>query len=152
MPGYIDMTVVWLVAMIILLIIEGVVPGLVSIWFALGALAALISALFGAPIWLQVVWFFLVSIISLALTRPLAKKYVNSRVQPTNADAVIGKDCIVVEDIDNILGVGAVVVGGKTWSARSVDENVKPKKGEMVKALRIDGVKLIVEPVSGQDK
>lgn len=152
MPGYIDMTVVWLVAMIILLIIEGVVPGLVSIWFALGALAALVSALFGAPIWLQVVWFFLVSIISLALTRPLAKKYVNSRVQPTNADAVIGKDCIVVEDIDNILGVGAVVVGGKTWSARSVDENVKPKKGEMVKALRIDGVKLIVEPVSGQDK
>lgn len=150
-PGFIDMTVVWLVAMIILLIIEGVVPGLVSIWFALGALAALISALFGAPIWLQLVWFLLVSIISLALTRPLAKKYVNSRVQPTNADAVIGKDCIVVEDIDNILGAGAVVVGGKTWSARSVDENVKPKKGETVKALRIDGVKLIVEPVPGQD-
>lgn len=151
MPGFIDMTVVWLVAMIILLIIEGVVPGLVSIWFALGALAALISALFGAPIWLQIVWFFLVSIISLALTRPLAKKYVNSRVQPTNADAVIGKDCIVVEDIDNILGVGAVVVGGKTWSARSVDENVKPRKGETVKALRIDGVKLIVAPADVRD-
>lgn len=151
MPGFVDMTVVWLVAMIILLIIEGVVPGLVSIWFALGALAALISALFGAPIWLQIVWFFLVSIISLALTRPLAKKYVNSRVQPTNADAVIGKDCIVVEDIDNILGVGAVVVGGKTWSARSVDENVKPRKGETVKALRIDGVKLIVAPADVRD-
>lgn len=147
MPLFIDMTVVWLVAMIILLIIEGVVPGLVSIWFALGALAALISALLGAPLWLQVVWFLLVSVISLALTRPLAKKYVNGRVQPTNADAVLGKDCIVTEDIDNILGVGAVVVGGKTWSARSADESVKIKKGETVKALRIDGVKLIVTPI-----
>lgn len=146
MLGYIDITVVWLVAMIILLIIEGVVPGLVSIWFALGALAALISALFGAPVWLQIVWFLLVSVVALAVTRPLAKKYVNSRVQPTNADAVIGKDCIVTEDIDNILGVGAVVVGGKTWTARSQGEGIKLKKGETVKAVRIDGVKLIVVP------
>lgn len=144
--AFIDMTVVWLVAMIILLVIEGVVPGLVSIWFALGALAALISALLSAPIWLQIVWFLLVSVISLALTRPLAKKYVNARVQPTNADAVLGRECIVTEDIDNVLGAGAVVVGGKTWTARSADENLKIKKGETVEALRIEGVKLIVIP------
>ena len=81
-----DMTVVWLIAMIVLLVIEGVVPGLISIWFALGALAALLSALLHAPLWLQVVWFLVVSVISLALTRPLAKKYINSRTQPTNAD------------------------------------------------------------------
>lgn len=149
--AFIDMTVVWLVAMIILLIIEGVVPGLVSIWFALGALAALISALLSAPIWLQIVWFLLVSIISLALTRPLAKKYVNAKVQPTNADAVLGRECIVTEDIDNVLGVGAVVVGGKTWTARSADENLKIEKGETVKALRIDGVKLIVVPVNVEE-
>ena len=147
MLAFIDMTVVWLVAMIILLVIEGVVPGLVSIWFALGALAALISALLSAPIWLQIVWFLLVSIISLALTRPLAKKYVNARVQPTNADTVLGRECIVTEDIDNVLGAGAVVVGGKTWTARSADEGLKIKKGDMVKALRIDGVKLIVAPM-----
>lgn len=152
MPGFIDMTVVWLVAMIVLLIVEGIVPGLVSIWFALGALAALISALFAAPVWLQIVWFLLVSVISLALTRPLAKKYVNARVQPTNADAAIGKECIVTEDIDNILGVGAVVLGGKTWTARSEDESIKLKKGETVKAMRIDGVKLIVTPVGGNNR
>lgn len=152
MPAFIDMTVIWLVAMIILLIIEGVVPGLVSIWFALGALAALISALLCAPIWLQIVWFLLVSIISLALTRPLAKKYVNARVQHTNADAVLGRECIVTEDIDNVLGVGAVVVGGKTWTARSADDNLKIKKGETVKALRIDGVKLIVAPANVEEE
>lgn len=151
MPAFIDMTVIWLVAMIILLIIEGVVPGLVSIWFALGALAALISALLSAPIWLQIVWFLLVSIISLALTRPLAKKYVNAWVQHTNADAVLGRECIVTEDIDNVLGVGAAVVGGKTWTARSADDNLKIKKGETVKALRIDGVKLIVAPANVEE-
>ena len=145
MPAFIDMTVIWLVAMIILLIIEGVVPGLVSIWFALGALAALISALLSAPIWLQIVWFLLVSIISLALTRPLAKKYVNARVQHTNADAVLGRECIVTEDIDNVL------VGGKTWTARSADDNLKIEKGETVKALRIDGVKLIVAPANVEE-
>ena len=91
----------WLAVMIVLLIIEGVVPGLVSVWFAVGALAAMISALFEAPFWLQTVWFLIVSIASLCLTRPLVKKYVNSKVQPTNADALIGKECIVIESIDN---------------------------------------------------
>ena len=80
------MTAVWLVAMIVLLIIEGIVPGLVSIWFAIGAFAAMISAILGAPLWLQVLWFFAVSILTLCLTRPFAKKYVNSRAMPTNAD------------------------------------------------------------------
>lgn len=86
-----DMTVVWLIAMIVLLVVEGVVPGLISIWFALGALAALVSALLHAPLWLQIVWFLAVSIVALALTRPLAKKYINSKTQPTNADMLIGK-------------------------------------------------------------
>ena len=86
-----DMTVVWLIAMIVLLAVEAVVPGLISIWFALGALAALVSALLHAPLWLQIVWCLVVSVAALALTRPLAKKYINSRTQPTNADMLIGK-------------------------------------------------------------
>ena len=84
--GGIQMSVFWLVAMVVLLIIEAAVPGLISIWFAIGALAALISALFHAPVWLQLVWFLAVSILTLVLTRPLVKKYVNSRTTPTNAD------------------------------------------------------------------
>ena len=92
-PGGFSMTAVWLVAMIVLLIIEGIVPGLVSIWFAIGAFAAMISAILGAPLWLQVLWFFAVSILTLCLTRPFAKKYVNSRAMPTNADMLIGKEC-----------------------------------------------------------
>ena len=134
-----SMTAVWLVLMVVLLIIEGAVPGL-------GAFAAMISAILRAPLWLQIVWFFVVSIVSLVLTRPLVKKYVNSKAQPTNADMVIGKECRVTEDIDNIAGTGAVSVGGKIWTARTESDEVKASVGELMTAVRIEGVKLIVKP------
>ena len=142
-----DMTVVWLVAMIVLLVIEGVVPGLISIWFALGALAALVSALLHAPLWLQIVWFLVVSIAALALTRPLAKKYINAKTQPTNADMLIGKECVVRESIDNVLGAGAVSVDGKVWTARTENDDSKVPEGSRAVVVRIEGVKLIVKPV-----
>lgn len=141
-----DMPVIWLIAMVVLLIIEGIVPGLISIWFALGALAAMIASVLNAPIWLQIVWFFAVSILSLCLTRPLAKKYVNSRVQPTNADMLIGRDCIVTEEVDNLRGTGAVSVSGKIWTARAEDENVRMPEGALAQIMKIEGVKLIVRP------
>ena len=142
-----DMTVVWLVAMIVLLVIEGVVPGLISIWFALGALAALVSALLHAPLWLQIVWFLAVSIAALALTRPLAKKYINAKTQPTNADMLIGKECVVRESIDNLLGAGAVSVDGKVWTARTENDDIKVPEGSRAVVVRIEGVKLIVKPL-----
>lgn len=143
----VSMAVVWLIAMAVFLIVEGIVPGLVSIWFALGALAALIAAMVGAPLWLQLVWFVLVSIAALALTRPLARKYVNGRVTPTNADRILGRECVVREAIDNLRGTGAVAVDGKVWTARMLKENETAREGETVIARRIDGVKLIVEKV-----
>ena len=139
------MTAVWLVAMIVLLIIEGIVPGLVSIWFAIGAFAAMISAILGAPLWLQVLWLFAVSILTLCLTRPFAKKYVNSRATPTNADMLIGKECVVTEEIDNVLGTGAVTVGGKVWTARTEEPDGKAETGKVMTVVKIEGVKLIVK-------
>ena len=143
--GMMQMSVFWLIAMVVLLIIEAVVPGLISIWFALGALAALISALFHAPVWLQIVWFVAVSVIALILTRPLVRKYVNGRITPTNADMVIGKDAVVTEAIDNLHARGAVLLDGKTWTARMDREDETAVTGETVRVLRIEGVKLIVE-------
>ena len=135
----------WACAIVLFLIIEAVVPGLVSIWFAVGAIPALISALVGGPLWLQVVLFLVSSVAALVLTRPLAKKYVNSRVQPTNADMLIGKDCVVKETVDNLQGTGAVAVGGKVWTARAETEGEILPVGAVAKVLRIDGVKLIVK-------
>lgn len=143
----IQMSVFWLVAMVVLLIVEAAIPGLVSIWFAIGALAALISALFHAPVWLQLVWFLVVSVLTLILTRPLVKKYVNSRTTPTNADMGIGKDAVVTERIDNLHAKGAVLLDGKTWTARMSSETQTADVGETVRVLRIEGVKLIVEKI-----
>lgn len=138
-----NMSIVWVVIMVVFLMVEAATAGLTCIWFAIGALAALIAALFGAPIWLQLVWFFVVSVVTLYFTRPLVLKYVNSRSQPTNADMVIGKEALVTEAIDNVESAGAVAVGGKVWTARS--ENGEPiEVGSIVTVLRIEGVKLIV--------
>lgn len=138
-----NMSIVWVVIMVVFLVVEAATAGLTCIWFAIGALAALIAALFGAPIWLQLVWFFVVSVFTLYFTRPLVLKYVNSRSQPTNADMVIGKEALVTEAIDNVESAGAVAVGGKVWTARS--ENGEPiEVGSIVTVLRIEGVKLIV--------
>ena len=138
-----NMSIVWVVIMVVFLVVEAATAGLTCIWFAIGALAALIAALFGAPMWLQLVWFFVVSVVTLYFTRPLVLKYVNSRSQPTNADMVIGKEALVTEAIDNVESAGAVAVGGKVWTARS--ENGEPiEVGSIVTVLRIEGVKLIV--------
>ncbi len=96
------MPAVWIGLIVIFLVIEGLTAGLVTIWFAVGALAALIAAMFHAPLWLQLVWFFVISIAAFAVTRPLVKKYINGRTQPTNADMLIGQECLVTEDIDNL--------------------------------------------------
>ena len=144
-PLHMSMTAIWLAVMIVMLIVEGMAPGLVCIWFAFGALAAMISAMLKAPVWLQLLWFVVVSVASLAVTRPLAKKYVNANTVPTNADMAIGKDCVVTETIDNVRGTGAVTVGGKLWTARMADPDGRAEKGAVLKVLRIEGVKLIVE-------
>ena len=140
------MTVIfWAVAVVAFVILELATVGLASIWFALGALCALIAALLGAPVWLQIVWFAVVSIATLLLTRPLAKKYINSKTMATNAVRVIGGRAVVKERIDDLAGSGAVLADGKMWSARSTDgSTIEP--GTIVTVREIRGVKLIVDP------
>ena len=140
------MSIFWLVALVVFSIAEAATVQLVSIWFAAGSLAAFIVALLHAPLWLQVVLFFVVAVASLLLTRPLIKKHLNTQVKPTNADRVIGMACRVTEDIDNIAATGAVSVQGKEWTARS--KTGQPfKTGDLVRAVAIEGVKLIVIPI-----
>ena len=137
------MTSVWVIAAVVFLVIEGVTVGIVSVWFALGSLCAMVCSMLGVGLGVQIAVFLIVSAVTLYFTRPIVKKYVNGRVVPTNADMLIGKECRVVETIDNIAGTGAVYVDGKTWTARSVAD-VIVNEGELVTAVRIDGVKLIV--------
>ena len=136
----------WLIAFVVFLIVEAVTFGLASIFFAFGAFVALIAGLVGAPLWLQVLLFLVVSAVTLYFTRPLAKKYINARRMPTNADRMLNMIGIVTQAIDNIEGTGVVSVGGKVWTARSwTGENIP--KDSKVRAQAIEGVKLIVVPL-----
>ena len=137
---------IWLGLLIVFVVAERISVGLTSIWFAAGALLALISALLHAPLWVQLTLFIGVSLVCLAAVRPLARRYLNSRVVPTNADRVIGSEARVTEDIDNIRGKGAVIVGGVTWTARSESGQPIPRNAQ-VKIVRMEGVRLFVEPV-----
>ena len=137
---------IWLGLLILFAVGEAISVGLTSIWFAAGALAALVCALANGPLWLQITLFIVVSVLCLLAVRPMAKKYLNGKVQPTNADRIIGVEAQVTEAIDNIRGKGAVTIGGLIWSARSQNGAAIPA-GALVKVLRIEGVKVFVEPV-----
>lgn len=133
----------WIAATAVFIVLELLTPQLVSIWFALGSVGALIAQKLGSSEAVQVSIFAAVSVIALLLTRPLYKKYVKDKTIPTNSDRLIGMRAVVVEDIDNIAAKGSVKVDGQFWSARSVAE--KPiVKDTVVFVERIEGVKLIV--------
>ena len=137
--------VFWVVALVVFLIVEAVTAGLVSIWFVFGSLVALICAALGAAVWLQIFWFVIVSVATLVLTRPLVKRYVDSRSVATNADRSIGRAAVVTERIDNLAATGAVQLAGVVWTARSTDDAVAIEPGTHVTVRAIEGVKLIVE-------
>ena len=136
---------IWLAVIVICLIIEAVTLGLTTIWFAGGALIAFIASLFRVPIAIQFFLFFIVSLALLFLTRPIAIKYFNKDRIKTNVDTLIGKQDVVISEINNLKGEGTVILEGKEWTARSNAKHEILEDGMVVKILRIEGVKLIVE-------
>ena len=135
-------TVLWSVLLILFIIAEAITVQLVSIWFAIGSLVALIANFCGANILVQAALFVGVSFAALLLTRPLVKKFSTPKIQRTNIDRIIGERAIVKE-IDNLRAIGVVKADGKSWSARSADGSIIPA-GSVVEVQKIDGVKLIV--------
>lgn len=137
------MYIIWAVIIVLFAVLEMMTAQLLSIWFVLGAIGALIAALFGANTTVQIVVFIAITIIALIATRPIVKKHLNTKVQSTNADRCIGQDAVVIEQIDNMRSTGQVKVNGSVWSARSADNTVV-EADTIVTVEKIDGVKLIV--------
>ena len=133
----------WLAVMALAVFAEMSTMALVSVWCAVGALAAVFAAYFGAPLAAQLLLFIGVSIVTAAVVRPLAKKYADPYKVPTNADRILGRQAKVTEAIDNAAATGAVYADGKTWTALSADGAVIPK-GETVEVAAMEGIKLIV--------
>jgi membrane protein implicated in regulation of membrane protease activity len=137
---------IWLILMILFLIMEANTVSLVSAWFAVGSLAALIASLFGAPGWLQITLFLATSAAALACLRPLVRKYIKPKIVPTNTDALLNSQGYVTEEIDNLAARGQVKLGAIEWTARSTNGNPIPQ-GTLVKVDKIEGVKVFVTPM-----
>ena len=137
--------ILWFFLMVVFLFTEASTVVMVSLWFAVGALAAMIASLLGAQFWLQAVIFVAVSGILLSLLRPVFRKYIKPRIAKTNLDSVIGSTGIVTARIDNIQSVGQVKLGVMEWTARSATGEVI-EEGMQVKVDRIEGVKVYVTP------
>ncbi|MBR4290049.1 MAG: NfeD family protein [Oscillospiraceae bacterium] len=140
------LTILWLALMIVCLVTEAATVTMVSLWFAAGALAAMVASLLSAPIWLQVLLFLVVSAVLLACLRPMVKKHFTPKLSKTNVDAVVGCRGYVTADIDNISATGTVKLGAMEWTARSTTGAALPR-GTLVQVDKIEGVKAFVTAV-----
>ena len=148
MPDIMTMAIIWLIALIVLVIIEIISQGLTTIWFAGGSLVALISTFCGATLFVQIAIFLVVSIILLIFTRPIAMLHFNKKVVPTNVETLPGEVCVITEAVDNIGAKGKAELNGMEWTVRSASEGILIPEGARAKVLRVEGVKLIVEQVN----
>ena len=139
-------TIIWLVLLVAFLAAEAATVTVISLWFAAGALAAMVVAGTGGPVGLQVAVFLVVSALLLLCLRPVIRKHFTPRLTRTNVDAVVGTQGYVTADIDNVAATGSVKLGAMEWTARSQDG--RPiAKGTLVRVDRIEGVKAFVTPV-----
>lgn len=143
-------TIIWLVIFVVFLGIEIATLGLTTIWFAGGALLAMLVAAIGLPVYVQIPVFLIVSVVLLLFTRPIAMKYFNKERIRTNAESLVGETAVVTETINNIKGMGKAVINGQEWTARSSVDAVEVQKETKVIIMAIEGVKLIVQPAVQQ--
>lgn len=138
----------WIAIAIIAAILEGCTVQLVSIWFAVSAVASAITAVFTDNLMIQISVFVVVAIVCVAIARPLARRFKNRHGDvPTNYDRYIGKIAEVIVDINNLESVGQVKVEGSIWSAKSTTNDILPV-GTKVKVEAIEGVKMVVTLVN----
>ncbi len=138
-----DLTIMWFIAVIAFIIIESLTYQLVSVWFAFGAIGALIAAVAGAGIYAQLIVFALITALFLLFLRPMSLKFVKNKTFKTNVDSIISENVLITEEVDNDAGKGQGKVNGLVWTVRSEDGSKIPK-GEVTEAVRVDGVKLTV--------
>lgn len=138
---------IWLIVAVVLAVIEASTAQLVCIWFALGAVCAMITAIITENVLIQVLIFILSTAVFLILTRKIVRRLTDVKASKTNADSLIGKEFIVLEEVDNLKETGTLKVSGTVWSVRNTEEGVIPS-GTKVIIEKIEGVKLFVKPVT----
>jgi membrane protein implicated in regulation of membrane protease activity len=142
----------WVVTALVLLGLEAMSMALVGAYFAVGALAAAIAASLDAELWLQLVVFAVVSVVSLVLTRrPLKAALKSAPLVPSNAPAIIGRRGVVTIAIAEGTGArGQVRIGTEDWSARPEDAGVGIPAGATVEIVGLEGVTALVRAVGDE--
>ena len=136
--------IMWIIAMIVLTIVELCTFNMITIWFVLGALAAFIASVAGVGVSAQLWIFVIVSLLMLAVTYPVVSKKLMLKKTSTNADRLIGMKGVVTDEITSVKFAGKVSINGQEWSA--IEKNgTNVEEGEIVKITEINGVKLVVE-------
>ena len=138
-----NMSIIWIIAIVVFVIAEAVTYQLVTIWFAIGALGALICSVLGMGVPMQITVFLVLSIASLLFLRPVSKKYLKNKTEKTNVDSLVGMDVLITEGVNNVTGMGKGKLCGMEWTVRSAD-NSQIAAGETAVVEKIEGVKLIV--------
>lgn len=136
--------IAWLILLCLCLLIEIATLGLTTIWFAGGALIAFLAALIGANLAVQITLFFVLSLVLLIFTRPIALRYFNKQRVATNSESLIGGEAKVTQTIDNVNNAGTVIINGLEWTARAANNDII-EAGTIVRVVKINGVKAIVE-------
>lgn len=143
MDGYLLM---WLALLVLFLLVEATTVALVSVWFAAGAVAALLVSFWGGTLLWQFVAFAVVSALLLLCLRPFARRFIVPNTVKTNVDSVAGSQGVVLEPIDNLLSTGRIRLGALEWAARSTDGRPIPA-GTQIRADRVEGVKVFVTSI-----
>ena len=137
--------ILWIAAAVVFAVIEAATAQILTLWFCIGSIGAIIAYALGASLTVQIVVFVVVSLLTLVIARPYLRRFTRTKVQPTNLDMCIGQQALVTERISNLDGTGQAKIRGTIWTARSSDGAVI-EPGALVKVLSIEGVKLIVAP------
>ena len=140
------MPYIWAAVLLATIVIESQTLGLVAIWFMPGALVSMILAMLKVPVWIQGAEFFVLSVVLLVFGRRLFKSFFpKSKDTPTNVDALIGKEAVIIEAVNNLEARGAAKLNGQVWSARAEQEDQELLPGDVVIVKAIHGVKLICQ-------
>ncbi len=138
----------WAIIGLILIVIEIFSPSFFAASLALGAFASSISAIYGASMEWQLGWFSIISTASIFFVRPLAKKYLYSAADAkTNADALIGRECMVIQDVKDLTSYGKAAIDGDEWQITAKEDVLPIKKGTKVRVVERDSIILTVEPL-----
>ena len=140
--------ILWIIIAVVFGIIEVATLGILTIWFALGALAAAVAAILGAGVPLQIILFFVISIALLYFTRPLAEKYLKIGKHKTNVESLVGPRAVVLQGFGPGQA-GRARVRGQEWACEAADRKEGFAEGEEAVIVRIEGVRLLLQREEG---